>query len=139
MILHKIKFIFTIFTVKFLKIFIFNKNQSLTYAMHRKYTLKYLFKYIIFSKVFKRICMLTTSILFSFITTRVGERERLHLSKYLFKLLYQKYSSIGFIIMPQSLTINHMLQSFDYSDPLMTTASAIKGSFKFNLFVQALT
>ena len=50
----------------------FNNNQSLTCAMHGKYTLKYLFKYIVFSKLFKRICMLTTSILFSFITTRVG-------------------------------------------------------------------
>ena len=32
-----------------------------------------------------------------------------------------------------------MLQPFDYGDPLMTTASAIKGSFKLNFFFQALT
>ena len=64
--------------------------------MHIKDTLKYMFKDIVFSKLFKRIFMLTTSILFNFITiiwaTRVGdrerERERLYLSKYLFKLVY---------------------------------------------------
>ena len=48
--------------------------------MHGKDTLKYMFKDIVFSKLFKRKCMLTTSIPFRFITkiwaTRVGERER---------------------------------------------------------------